>query len=134
MKKLRKLSRKKDSRRSLVKNLATSLIFYEKITTTLAKAKMTISYTERIFREILKIKTAKKEEALSLRRNLIIKLSDKKAIEKIFKDIVNRLGARKSGFCKIVRLPNRRLGDNAEMVKIILLLEAPKIEKVEDKK
>lgn len=133
MKKLRKLSRKRGARISLVKNLATSLIFYEKIETTLAKAKMASSYVERIFRQILALKKADKDESLTIRRLLIGELSDRKAVKKIFDDILNRLGDRKNGFCRIVKLPKKRVGDNAQMVQLSLILEAPKLAKIEEK-
>lgn len=116
----KKLSRKKAARKSLVKNLATSLIFYEKIETTLAKGKTVVPYVERILR-------IAQSKDLASRRRIIAMLADKKAIEKIFADILNRLGERKNGFCQIVKLPERRKGDFSEMCQVRLLLEPIKI-------
>lgn len=123
----KKLSRKKAARKSLLKNLATSLIFYEKIKTTLPKARAVAPYLERILR------LAQKKD-LASRREIIPLLADRKAIKKIYEDILNRLGNRKSGFCQLIKLPEKRKGDFAEMVQISLLLEPIKMEKTKENK
>lgn len=106
------LSRKKDSRRSLLRNLATSLILYEEITTTKAKAKEVKTVVERL------IYRAKKND-LASRRMLLAYLFDKKATKKVLEVIVPRYKKINSGFILTYKL-GQRLGDSASLVMLKL--------------
>lgn len=121
------LSRKIDHRKSLLRNLATSLILYEEIRTTKAKAREVKPIIERM------ISRAKKEKkSLVMRRELLGYFYDKNATRKMFEVIVPRFQKINSGFTKIIKV-GPRLGDNAEMV-ILKLGEGEKIEKKIEKK
>lgn len=114
------LSRKKSSRRSLLRNLATSLILYEEITTTKAKAKELKSVVERL------IVKAKKND-LAARRLLLAYLFDKNATKKVFEVIAPRYKKIDSGFILTYKL-GQRLGDSAPLVLLKLReVETPEI-------
>lgn len=109
----RKLSRTGGHRRSLLKNLATSLFLHEKITTTLAKAKEVAYYSEKII-------TSAKGLDLDARRAVAAKIQNKDVQKKLFDVLAPRFKERKGGFTKIYRLGNRP-GDNAKKAVIKLI-------------
>ncbi|OGD64367.1 50S ribosomal protein L17 [Candidatus Berkelbacteria bacterium RIFOXYA2_FULL_43_10] len=102
-----KLSRKSAHRRSLVRNLLSSLILYESIKTTREKAMIVKS-------EIDILINKSKLQNLQSRRFAKSTLFDKNSYKKLFEQIVPRYGGVTSGYCKMYRLSNR-LGDNAPM-------------------
>ena len=110
------LSRKDNHRQSLLRNLATSLILYEEVRTTKAKAKEIKPIVEHL------IQVAKKDDLGSRRRALGF-LFDEKATKKIFEVLVPRYKKIQSGFVKIYKIGSR-LGDNAQMA--IIKLEPAK--------
>jgi large subunit ribosomal protein L17 len=104
----RKFGRKKDHRESMMANLVTSLILYEKIQTTKTKAKETATLADKMI-------TLAKSGTLSDRRYLLGYLKDKNATKKLFENFVPRFKKRNSGFTKIYKL-GHRVGDGAPMV------------------
>lgn len=106
-KKLAKLERKSEPRKALLKNLATSVIIYEKITTTEMKAKAAKPYVEKII-------TLGKENNLANYRRIIKLLSTKKAAKKVLEIFGPKYKERKGGYLRIIKT-NRRIGDNAKM-------------------
>lgn len=115
------LSRKYANRKSLLRNLATSLVLYEQIKTTKAKAKETKAILEHL------ISIAKKND-LSSRRILLGYFFDKNATKKVYDILLPRYKNIQSGYIKSYKLGNR-LGDNAEMV---LLKLTPAKEQVKE--
>lgn len=106
----RKFGRERDQRRALMKGLATSLVMYESIETTLAKAKELSPYIEKII-------TKAKKGGLHNRRQVMSKLSTKEATDKLMDEIAPKLTGRTSGHVRVV--PTRtRVGDGAEMARI----------------
>lgn len=112
----KKLSRNKNQRTALFKSLIGSLILFEKIETTEAKAKAIKGLVDRI------ITQAKSE---TTRRLVSQFLTQKKVQDKLSQDLVARLGGRSSGYVSTIRL-GRRAGDGAMMVEMKLLLEESK--------
>jgi large subunit ribosomal protein L17 len=110
------LSRKKANRTSLIRNLATSLVLYEKITTTTAKAKEVKPVVEHL------IAIAKKND-LNSRRKLIGFFFDENAVKKTLEVLVPRYQKLNSGFIKTYRA-GKRLGDSSEL----MILELRKLE------
>jgi len=110
LKKTKKLSRKKGPRQALLKNLAQSIILYEKVKTTEAKAKVVKPQLERMI-------TRAKKDNLHSRRQIMSKLPAKNAARKMFEVIGPRYKDRKGGYLKITKL-NTRKGDSAKMVQI----------------
>lgn len=110
LKKGKILDRKKASREALLRNLATSLVIYEKIKTTKAKAKVVRPIVEKL------ITTGKKND-LTARRQLLTVLYHKNAIKKVLEVLSPRYLERKGGYLRIINLGQRK-GDGAEIVQI----------------
>lgn len=106
----RKLGRKRDQRRALLRNLATSLVEYESIETTLPKAKEVLPYMEKLI-------TKAKKNTLHSRRQVISKLDTVSASHKLLDDIAPKLTGRTSGHLRVERTRLRR-GDNAQMARV----------------
>lgn len=108
------LGRQLGHRKMLLRNLATSLFLYEKLDTTLAKAKVLRSYAERMI-------TTAKIDTLAARRAALAKLTDKKAVKKLFEVIGPKYQKRAGGYTRIRRLSARRAGDAGEHAIISLV-------------
>jgi large subunit ribosomal protein L17 len=109
-----KLGRKSAHRDRTLRNLATSLVLYEKVQTTEAKAKAVRPMVERLL-------TGARTGSLAARRSAKSLLFDANAVTKLFEDFPQRWGTRTSGFVRITKLPPRA-GDAAEMAQLELLL------------
>lgn len=105
----RKLSRKRDQRSALLGNLATSLVEYKSIETTLPKAKEVLPYVERLVSKA-------KAGGLHNRRQIIAALDTIYAVDELFDVIVPAL-KRDSGFLRIEKTDTRK-GDNAQMARV----------------
>jgi len=120
------LSRKDNHRRSLLRNLATSLVLYEEIRTTAAKARAVKPILERLL-------TVAQKNNLTARRQLLAYFFDEKAVKKTFEVLVPRFAKTKSGFIHIYKL-GPRLGDGTEMVLMKLAAGQPSEIKAETMK
>lgn len=120
----RKFGRETDQRLALTRGLMCSLIRYQSITTTLARAK-------EIRRKMEKLITMAKKGDLHNRRLVISRLNDLEAAT-ILVDVIAPQIERNSGYLRIERAGFRR-GDNSEMATISfvdeLTMEAPADEK-----
>lgn len=112
----KRLGRDKNARNALFKNLVRSLVLWEKIETTEAKAKAVKGLVDKL------INSAKTPNTRRLVSQFLI---DKKAQEKLIKDLSPRLGSRNCGYTSVIKL-GKRLGDRAMMVEMRLLTEEPK--------
>ena len=112
-KKIKKLNLARDNRNKLIKNLATSLILYEQIKTTEARAKALAPFAEHL------ITIGKQKDELKARRDLMRLTFDKNAVEKLLKDLKPKYKDRAGGFTKINKI-GQRAGDAAPMVYIKL--------------
>jgi len=108
----RKLSRKTDQRKALLRGLANSLFLKEKIKTTEAKAKFMAPFAEKQI-------TLAKSGILASRRLLAKKFSIE-IIKKLFNEIAPRYKERKGGYTRIIKLGPRK-SDGAKMVIIELV-------------
>jgi len=106
-KKINHLSRKSAHRKAMLANMATSLILYKRIETTLAKAKALRTYIEPLI-------TKSKEDTTHSRRVIFSHLQSKEAVTELFRDISVKVANRPGGYTRIIKLDNR-LGDNADM-------------------
>lgn len=115
-----KLSRSASHRTSLVKNLATSLLLYEKVQTTPAKARAVQSHAERLITTAKRWLTAETPGAkLALYRTLLAQTADELAAKKLIDVLAPRFASRVGGYTRRIRLA-RRLGDGAEQVVVTL--------------
>ena len=97
----------------MLRNMATSLFIHERITTTLAKAKVLRSYAERLI-------TRAKQDTLHARRLVARDVQDKKVLTKLFSSLAPRYGARPGGYTRIYKLGLRK-GDAAELAVVELV-------------
>lgn len=117
-----RLGRKASHRKSLHRNMTTSLFRYERIKTTKAKALA-------IRRTAEKMITRAKEDSVHNRRIVNKDIKDKEVLAKLFTDLGPRYKERPGGYTRILKLGYRQ-GDAAEMV----LLELVEEEVAEQKK
>ena len=110
----RKLSRKMGPRLALYKNLTVSILRYERVKTTEAKAKEVQGRVERMI-------TIAKRGDLAARRSVVSQFPNEPlVITKLFDEIAPKYADRTSGYTRIVKL-GMRAGDAAEMVQIELV-------------
>jgi large subunit ribosomal protein L17 len=109
-KKTIKLGRKSEHRNLLLANQVCSLIEYNRIKTTLAKAKAVRPYAERMV-------TLGKRGDLHARRVAFSFLRQKDAVQRLFADLAPRSANRQGGYCRIVKLGPRQ-SDSALMAYI----------------
>jgi large subunit ribosomal protein L17 len=112
-KKFNHLGRKKGHRDSLLMNLASSLITYKRINTTLAKAKALRIFVEPIL-------TKSKENTTHSRRMIFADLQSKSVINELFDVISEKIADRPGGYCRIIKTGFRK-GDGAELAMIELV-------------
>ena len=106
----RKLNRTSSHRIAMFANMATSLIMNEQIKTTVTKAKEL-----RPFVEVLVTKA--KKSTIAVRREIISKIKDKEAAEKLISVLANRYKERAGGYTRIVKA-GFRYGDAAPVAYI----------------
>ncbi len=116
----RKLGRTTAHREMMMRNLVTSLLLYEKIITTAAKAKELRSVAE-------KMVTLAKREDLSARRQAAEVVNDDKALRKLFETLGARYRDRSGGYTRITKL-DYRMGDGAPLAAIEFIGIEPAVE------
>ena len=110
----RKLSRKMGPRIALYKNLTVSILRYERVKTTEAKAKEVQGRVERMI-------TVAKRGDLKARRWVVSEFPNEPlVVTKLFDEIAPKYADRTSGYTRIVRI-GQRSGDAAEIVQIELV-------------
>lgn len=114
----KKFNRSTNQRKALFKNLLSSLFLHEEIKTTLVKAKLVKRMADGL------VSRAKKG-SLSVRRQILAFLSNKKVTNKLVDEIAPRFDDRTGGFTRLERLGQRR-GDNVMMAKVELLEKKPR--------
>jgi large subunit ribosomal protein L17 len=107
------LDRKKAPREALLRNLATSIVLFEKVKTTEAKAKAVKPLVEKAI-------TTSKAGTLAARRNLMKIFYTEQPVKKLLEVLGPRYQERPGGYTRIVKIGPRK-GDGAEMVQIELV-------------
>ena len=92
----RQLNRNSSHRKALMRNLATSLFQYERISTTLSKAKELRKIAEPLI-------TLAKTDSLTRRRLAYSKIRSKKLVKKLFEVLGPRFKNRPGGYLRILR-------------------------------
>jgi len=127
-----KLGRDTAHRRALLRNLVTSLILHERITTTVQKAKFLRPFAERMI--TLGKRSGQPEQILHARRQAAAFLKTPEAVKKLFDTISPRFADREGGYTRMTRLGWRK-GDGAELAMVELVgSEIKKRAKDKDKK
>ena len=124
----RQLSRTKEHRLAMRRNMVASLFQHETISTTIEKAKEVKPFAEKLI-------TLAKKGTLQNRRRAISMLGNRDIVDnvegeavrkgtvvgKLFSEIGPRYLDRPGGYTRIVRLSLRRLGDNGQLVLLQLV-------------
>ena len=109
----RKLGRTASHRKATMISLATALLKHKRIKTTLAKAKETRGFVEKLI-------TKAKKDDLHSKKQVMDYIKDKEAVKELFSEIVPKIGDRPGGYTRVVKIGNR-LGDAASMAIIELV-------------
>ncbi len=112
-KKFNHLSRQTGHRKSMLANMACSLIEHKRINTTVAKAKALKQFVEPLI-------TKSKEDTTHNRRIVFAYLRNKYGVTELFREVAAKVGDRPGGYTRIIKVGNR-LGDNADMAMIELV-------------
>jgi large subunit ribosomal protein L17 len=108
-----KLGRNTSHRRALLRNLVTSLVVEERITTTVPKAKAMRPLAEKMI-------SLGKAATLHTRRQAAAYLQTPESVKKLFDTLAARFSNRSGGYVRITKI-GWRLGDGAEMAMVELL-------------
>ncbi|MCL2694462.1 MAG: 50S ribosomal protein L17 [Oscillospiraceae bacterium] len=104
---MRKLGRKTDSRKAMLRAMVTFLLENGKIETTVTRAKEVRSEAEKII-------TIGKKSDLHSKRQVFSYVTKEEVSKKLFDEISPKYAEREGGYTRIVRIGPRR-GDAAEM-------------------
>jgi large subunit ribosomal protein L17 len=110
----RKLQREAAPRKALIRGQVTSLVLYEAINTTEAKAKEIAPFFERMV-------TKAKLGTLASHRSLRAFLLTEDAVQKMIQELAPAFAERNGGYTRIVKTGFRH-GDNAPMASVSLVL------------
>lgn len=100
----------------MLRNMVTSLLDGERITTTETRAKEARRFTDRMI-------TFAKKGDLGSRRQAARFINDPKVLQKLFGEIGPRYAERNGGYTRVMKLGTRRKGDDAPLA-ILELVEA----------
>jgi large subunit ribosomal protein L17 len=106
----------------MLRNQATALIRYERIETTVPRAKELRPFVERII-SIAKRSLSAPDGAphhVTARRRVAADLADREVVTKLFDTIAPRFVDRPGGYTRLLRLGHRR-GDNADVAEVELV-------------
>lgn len=121
----RKLNMKSQHRHSMLRNMTTSLLIHEQISTTLPKAKELKRFADRVI-------TLGKRGGLHARRQAAALLKDDGALKKLFGPLADRYKARAGGYTRVLKA-GFRYGDKAAMAVIELVDRDPAAKGAADK-
>ena len=107
------LGRTSSHRKSMLSNMASSLILNKKIETTLAKGKA-------LRKNIEPLITKSKSDTTHSRRSVFSYLQNKNSVNELFGAISEKIATRPGGYTRIIKTGSR-LGDNADMCLIELV-------------
>lgn len=107
------LDRKKAPREALLRSLAGSVILYEKVKTTEAKAKAVRPLVEKMI-------TVGKTNNLVSKRKLRAFFYTENPVKKILEELGPRFKERKGGYTRIIKIGQRK-GDGAQVAQIELV-------------
>ncbi len=103
----RKLGRTRSHRKATLQALSTALLKHKRIKTTLAKAKETRGFVERLI-------TKARKDDLHSKKQVMEVLKDKEVVKELYSEIINKIGDRPGGYTRVVKL-GQRIGDAAQM-------------------
>ena len=109
----RKLGRKSDSRKAMLRAMVTFLLENGKLETTVTRAKEVQAMTEKYI-------TIGKDNTLAAKRQALSFITKTEVVKKLFDEIAPSYASRNGGYTRVTRIGPRR-GDAAEMAVIELV-------------
>jgi large subunit ribosomal protein L17 len=109
----RRLGGSASHQKAILSNLAQELFWDERVTTTMAKAKMLRPYAEKMI-------TQARTGGLHERRLILKDIEDTEVVTRLFDEVAPRYSERPGGYTRIVRVGPRR-GDGTEMAIVELV-------------
>jgi large subunit ribosomal protein L17 len=109
----RKFGRETGHRTAMLRNLTVSVLRYERVKTTEAKAKEIRGFVDRMI-------GLGKEGTLPARRRALAWLPEPLLVDKLFDDLAHRYPDRNSGYLRMTKV-GRRVGDSAPVVVLELM-------------
>jgi large subunit ribosomal protein L17 len=109
----RKLNRETSHRKALLRNIVSDVLLYERIETTMGRAKEAKKIVDKMI-------TLGKKGDLAARRRALSYIYDEGIVEKLFSEIAVKYQARRGGYTRLLKLGPRR-GDTSEMVYLELV-------------
>jgi large subunit ribosomal protein L17 len=140
----KQLSRDSEHRKALQRSLTQSLIEHGSIKTTTAKAKYVQNFVEKVItvaRDAVKstdaaVKLNARRKVISMindrrlvdeKQDFIVKgQGDRSVVEKLFNEVAPAYVSRPGGYTRIIKLPNWRIGDAGDVVKLELVEKTSK--------
>ena len=117
----RKLKRTASHRKATLIALSTALLKYKKIRTTVAKARETRMFVEKIITRAKNAVAAETEKKnVHARRQVARMIKDREALKELFTEIASKVLQRPGGYTRVVKL-GRRHGDGAEIAVLELV-------------
>lgn len=116
----RKLGRKTDHRNLMLRNLATDVIVYGRITTTETRAKEVSKMVEKLITFAKKGDLHSRREAAKYVMNVKVAGGEQTALQKLFDEVGPQYAERNGGYTRIIKTSSRR-GDNAPKALIELI-------------
>jgi large subunit ribosomal protein L17 len=112
----RKLGVTASHRKALIASLSTALLKHKKIRTTVAKAKETRMFVEKLITRARRAHGIPDDKARNVheRRMVARTIKDKVVVRELFGEIAGKVASRPGGYTRIVKL-GRRQGDGAEV-------------------
>jgi large subunit ribosomal protein L17 len=118
----RKLGRVTEHRIAMLRNQASALLEYERIQTTVPRAKELRPFVERIITIAKRSLNAPEGSmhGVNARRAVARDIADREVVTKLFDTIAPRFAERPGGYTRLLRLGHRR-GDSAEVAEVELV-------------
>lgn len=107
----KKLGKGKDQKRKLLRSLASSVVLYERITTTHVNARAAKSYVEKVI-------TRAKQNNLHNRRILLAKLTPM-AAKKALEVLGPKYKSKKGGYTRLVKLISPKSGNSKTVLELV---------------
>lgn len=121
---LNRLGRKSEHRRSMLNNLATSVLRQGLKTEPLERGVVTTTPKAKVVRGLVdRLITYAKKGDLSARREAARFVKDSEVLQGLFSDLGVRYAKRQGGYTRVLKLPERRRGDSSELALIVLVEE-----------
>lgn len=110
----RKLGRVSSHRKAMLRNLATDVIMYGKIETTVTRAKEVRSIVDELITLAKRGDLHARRQAAEILQDVVDPATGKTEVQKLFDEVAPQFAEKTSGYTRVLKTYNRK-GDNAPM-------------------